>query len=63
MATLMKKNTLGRPSTMTVLEGNPCPECGFDHGESDEQREQPMPDMHTTSTASVQGLRLLPEEG
>lgn len=29
MATLA---TLGKPSTMKVLEGNPCPECGFDHG-------------------------------
>jgi len=52
-----------RPATMQVLEGNPCPECGFDHGESDERKEQqPMPDMQGVGSAPLTGLRVLSEE-
>lgn len=52
-----------RPVTMQVLEGNPCPECGFDHGESDERKEQqPMPDMQGAGAATIGRLRVLPEE-
>lgn len=41
--------TLGKPSTMEVLEGNPCPECGFDHGKP------PSPRLSDFSTATYVG--------